>query len=559
MMTQKKTLFPCSLLVVLVLTGIASAKQDDGKFLDDLKPVLDCQTIALVHIQLSDLSIKESCEQLVEVIEKLPEKNKAASLQQAAFMEQYKEKLMKRGATDVALLHRIGTAIDRNRLIVVRCADESKTKEVKKFLEEYHIGGFYFAKPLGNLVLLGWDEAFSKIPRLDDAELGLLKAALKHAGNKPVRLAMTLSGDQKKALAQGDPKTWEDGSPAGIGNLHWVAVGLDIVGKEFKMSLRASEDAAATAMAAKTSSSLERFVAANGIKKNLPAISNWIEDLELPVSKDTIELSFKGEQFDTMVQAFSQAIVQVLKRQRYSEESVRIRQVAMAFLKYEEANGTFPPPYSVDAEGKPLHSWRVLILPYMEQRNLFSLFRMDQPWDSDANLAAAKNLPVQYAVGEAKIVDDVLHTRVLAMVGDDSAIRSRKTKFQQIVDGSVSTISVAMGSEEQAVPWTKPADLQGTPDELSKKMLEANPDGFWVATCDSGVHFVPPKANAEKLAWALQIDDGNIITANGDNLAKALASPDTPDPLYDPNAIVPKWWTDYLIPVPWIEASGLSQ
>jgi len=88
MMTQKKTLFPCSLLVVLVLTGIASAKQDDGKFLDDLKPVLDCQTIALVHIQLSDLSIKESCEQLVEVIEKLPEKNKAASLQQAAFMEQ---------------------------------------------------------------------------------------------------------------------------------------------------------------------------------------------------------------------------------------------------------------------------------------------------------------------------------------------------------------------------------------------------------------------------------------------------------------------------------------
>lgn len=555
MMNQKKLSLFHSIPIVLLLSGVAFGKQDDARLLDDLKPVLDSQTIALVHFRLNELPIKKCCEHLVGMIDELPAKNKSESLAQAAFMDDYKDKLMKRGATDVFMLHRIGTATRKNRLIVVRCADEAKTKAVEAYLEKFYIRGYYSATSRENLVLLGWEEAFSKAPRLDEAELGTLKTAFENAGDHPIRFAMTLSADQKKALVQGDPKVWDDGSPGGVRNFRWFAAGLNIVGNKFKVNVKATNKDAAQAIASQTNESLNRFVAANGIKRNLPAIAKWIENLELPVANDSINLEFDGEQFKRMVRSFSQAILQVLKRQRNAEEAVRIRQVAMAFLKYEEKNGSLPPPYSVNAKGEPLHSWRVLILPYMEQRNLHSLFNMEQPWDSAQNLAAAKNLPIQYSTGEPKIVDGVLHTRILAMVSDDSAIRSKTTKFQQITDGSVTSISVAMCSEDQAVPWTKPDDLKGTPKELSKKLLEANPDGFWVATCDSGVHFVPPKANAEKLAWALQINDGNIITSNGDNLATALAGPETPGQLYDPRAIAPKWWTDYLIPVPWMAAA----
>lgn len=557
-MLKFRTRLFSSLFAALLMTANALATQNDGKLLDDLKPVLDSQTIAMIHIGLDDLQVEKSCDELLKAIKTMPEETKASSLQQAAFMDQYVEKLKKRGATDVAVLHRIGTELDetrlenRNRIIAVRCTDESKTKEVKKFLEEYFIGGYYFAKPLGNLVLLGWNDAYSETPRMEKSEIDSLGDALKQVGGQPVRFAMTLSQDQKKALKQGDPTTWDDGSPASVRNLHWVAAGLNIAGKELRMTMKASDNDAAKAIASQTRKSLERFVAANGIKRNAPALSDWIESLELPVAGDTIDLAFKGEQFDSMVQSFSQSIVQVLKRQRNSEASVRARQVAKAFLKYEEENGSFPPPFSVDAKGKPLHSWRVLLLPYIEQRNLFKLFRIDEPWDSKHNLEVAQNVPVQYSIGPAKIVDGLLHTRILAMVGDDSVIRTETTKFQSIVDGTVDTISVAVGSEEQAVPWTKPVDLQGTPDELSKKMLDANPDGFWVATTDSAVHYVPPKADAEKLAWALQINDGNLISMNYETLAKKLAGPDTPAALYDPQAIVPKWWTDYLIPMSWI-------
>lgn len=158
-------------------------------------------------------------------------------------------------------------------------------------------------------------------------------------------------------------------------------------------------------------------------------------------------------------------------------------------------------------------------------------------------------------INDGEVVDGILHTRILAMVSDHSTIRLKPVKINQIVDGTVNTISIAIGSREQAVPWTKPVDVQGTPAEIAASMLAANPDGFWVATCDSGVHFVTSESDKEKLAWAIQIDDGKLLSPNGDRLAEALAGRIAPDPMYDPADIIPHWWTDYLIPVPFVKAA----
>ena len=59
-------------------------------------------------------------------------------------------------------------------------------------------------------------------------------------------------------------------------------------------------------------------------------------------------------------------------------------QLTLAFLVYHEVHGSFPPAYTVDENGKPLHSWRVLILPFIEQKALYDKIRLDEPWDSEA-------------------------------------------------------------------------------------------------------------------------------------------------------------------------------
>jgi len=62
-----------------------------------------------------------------------------------------------------------------------------------------------------------------------------------------------------------------------------------------------------------------------------------------------------------------------------------LEQITLALHVFHDVHNAFPPLYTVDEDGKPLHSWRVLILPYMEQQALFEQIRLDEPWDSPHN------------------------------------------------------------------------------------------------------------------------------------------------------------------------------
>ena len=64
---------------------------------------------------------------------------------------------------------------------------------------------------------------------------------------------------------------------------------------------------------------------------------------------------------------------------------VNAKRICLAFYDYHEKYGTLPPAYTVDENGRPLHSWRVLILPFLEQQELYDRIRLDEPWDSEYN------------------------------------------------------------------------------------------------------------------------------------------------------------------------------
>jgi uncharacterized protein DUF1559 len=63
----------------------------------------------------------------------------------------------------------------------------------------------------------------------------------------------------------------------------------------------------------------------------------------------------------------------------------RMQEIALAMLLYDRDHGTLPPAYTVDADGRPMHSWRVLLLPYLGQEEFHGNIRLDEPWDSEHN------------------------------------------------------------------------------------------------------------------------------------------------------------------------------
>ena len=65
--------------------------------------------------------------------------------------------------------------------------------------------------------------------------------------------------------------------------------------------------------------------------------------------------------------------------------SNNLKNIALAMHNYEQAYRCFPPAYVPDKHGKPMHSWRVLLLPFLEKQALYSQYRFNEPWNSPNN------------------------------------------------------------------------------------------------------------------------------------------------------------------------------
>jgi len=88
---------------------------------------------------------------------------------------------------------------------------------------------------------------------------------------------------------------------------------------------------------------------------------------------------------DCLAFGFQPAHRALEEARRRTNCSNNLHQIALGMLLYHHERGTLPPAYTIDANGKPLHSWRVLLLPYVGEEKLFSQIRVAEPWNSVHN------------------------------------------------------------------------------------------------------------------------------------------------------------------------------
>ncbi len=132
------------------------------------------------------------------------------------------------------------------------------------------------------------------------------------------------------------------------------------------------------------------------------------------------------------------------------------KQCALAMLNYESDHGSFPPAYTVDEDGKPLHSWRVLILPYLEQNELYEKIRLDEPWDSEWNRQFHEMCPAAFrSVYEPESSKAVIGV-VVGKGGVFEPVTSPDedgTDIDDITDGTSNTILLV---NSKPVNWMDP-------------------------------------------------------------------------------------------------------
>lgn len=142
--------------------------------------------------------------------------------------------------------------------------------------------------------------------------------------------------------------------------------------------------------------------------------------------------------------------------------SDKLRTLTYALLDYESENGHFPPPFSTSDDGTPLHSWRVLLLPYLGEAQLFEQIDKTRPWDDPVNVPFHDQMPDVFCCDvrqyHSRWRQKGNTTAYVVVVGKTTAWSpSLKTNRHSLTDGSLWTVSI-VESENHRIPWMAPHD-----------------------------------------------------------------------------------------------------
>jgi hypothetical protein len=185
-----------------------------------------------------------------------------------------------------------------------------------------------------------------------------------------------------------------------------------------------------------------------------------------------------------------------------------LSQLALAFHYYADVHGTLPPAVVYGEDGTPLHSWRVLILPYVEEKGLHDEFRLTEPWDSPHNLRLLERMPRLYAPPWRKDEVPPHHTVCHVFVGPGTPFeRGKALTFDAagFPDGTSNTLLFVEAGEP--VPWTKPEEIEYAP-ERPLRLRGLFRDGFRAAWADGSRRFVPYDADEAALRAAVTRNGG---------------------------------------------------
>jgi hypothetical protein len=185
-----------------------------------------------------------------------------------------------------------------------------------------------------------------------------------------------------------------------------------------------------------------------------------------------------------------------------------LKQIALAMHNYASAFGYFPADAVYDKSGKPLLSWRVQILPFLDEGALFKQFHLNEPWDSPHNKKLLDKMPSVYQ--DPRREKPPPWTYYQGFHGNGAFFEGKKgIRFADLTDGTSNTVMISEAAEP--VPWTKPEDLPYDSDKPLPKLGGLFEGGFHVAMCDGSARFVPATVKPRTLHLVIQRNDGQPI------------------------------------------------
>lgn len=370
------------------------------------------------------------------------------------------------------------------------------------------------AAQVGSAVVVGRKETLDRLRKLKPDQRPELVQAFAQAGDAAAQVLILPPSHARRMLEETYPTLPRElgGGPTSAltRGLLWAAITVELKPKlAFRGVIQAQDAKAAQGLADLRRNVLSQLIEASlrgepSLPVLLPA------DLFKPkVVRDQLLVSMDEDQIQSVLKPL---VRQALDTAARAQDVNAWKQLGLALHNYHDTHGSFPATASFDKQGKPLLSWRVHILPFLEQDNLYKQFRLDEPWDNEHNKKLIPLMPAVLAAPGSKAA--MGKTPYLAPVSPAAIFTGgpKGTSFTDITDGTSNTIMLVQVDDEHAVIWTKPDDWKIAPANPLKGLRVHGSDKFLTLFADGSVRTLPAKLDPKTLRALFTRSGGEVIS-----------------------------------------------
>lgn len=367
--------------------------------------------------------------------------------------------------------------------------------------------------------IAGSTEARKRIQSGKPAARPELAKAFAAAGDTTAQLLLLPTADTRRVLSEllpALPPQLGGGSTRPLTHgLLWAAAGVDLPPKpSLRLRIQSPNADSAGALRDLLPRLLKSVVEQREVRDFLPGIGRLPEAFDLQVEENQLKLSTKEKELKELLPTLVRRTYQTAQN-RATEN--RLKQQVLAMLNYADANKSqMSAVANFDKQGKPLLSWRVHMLPFLDQQELYRQFHLDEPWDSPHNKTLLSKMPNVYH-GPNRKLNAEGKTIFLVPVGKEVAFTGgpeRRRFPTDFTDGTSNTIFIVEADDAHAVPWTKPEDLKIDREHPERGLGGHFHGGSLVAMGDGSVHFLKKSISKTTLWCAFTAAGGDILGAD---------------------------------------------
>lgn len=488
-----------SFLGVALCLTVRNASAAEGKqppasdSLKVLAPFVNDDTLAVAHVDISRLDAGQWTALLGHFV---PARHLLRTVEQAT--KRLAESFHKAGGHDFYVLTSVAELPNPGFFVVIPVDKDVDENAMRGLSASAHV------ERIGKAVFIGHRATRERLASTPPTPRPELQQALNILGDSPIKLVVMPSAASRRVVEELMPALPVEAGGGPTTTLTrgalWVALGA---GFSPRSSLRLVVQS-------------QTRDAAHALQNHLAALARerWPRESREPLlpalQDDRLVLTATNEQLQQMGAALWPWVRLSIDFLRRRQSTNQLKRIAIAMHNYSDVHGHLPPPAIRDATGQPLLSWRVAILPYLEQQALYERFHLDEPWNSEHNRPLVEQMPEAYrsfasSAGEGR-------TSYLVATGPEAVFDGRPgTALREITDGTAQTLMAFESDDEHAVVWTKPEDFEFDAGRPAEGFGSPYSRGRLLLFCDGSVQFVRQSVAPETIRRLILRNDGHPL------------------------------------------------